>query len=245
MPGGARISRHDGSVIMEGVHVSAGSGICKTPVKTNEHTKFKEGKMATTQPIRNKEQVEELKEYYRKDISMEGRKGQIALRNYILLVIGFNTALRIGDILNLTWDDVYSNGAVKAHITVREQKTGKENVILLNEQANDALLLYYSRMAEGRNEDSNPYLFPSPRNNSKPISRSQAYRIVRVAAEKCGMENVSCHSMRKTFGYQAWKKGVSLTLLTCVFNHSSQEITKRYLGIAQDEKDQVYAQVLI
>lgn len=55
--------------------------------------------MSTTQPIRNKEQLAEFKEYY-KSIKPNAR-------NYLLIIMGMNTALRISDILALRWEDVY------------------------------------------------------------------------------------------------------------------------------------------
>ena len=48
------------------------------------------------------------------------------------------------------------------------------------------------------------------------------------------------NSLRKTFGYHAWKKGVPPALIMSIYNHSSIEITKRYLSIDQDDKDQVF-----
>lgn len=76
---------------------------------------------------------------------------------------------------------------------------------------------------------------------NQPISRSQAWRIVRQAAEETGLDgNVSCHSLRKTFGYHAWKQGVPPAMLMMIYNHSSYQITKRYLGIIQEEKDDVF-----
>lgn len=51
---------------------------------------------------------------------------------------------------------------------------------------------------------------------------------------------ISCHSLRKTFGYQAWKEGAEPALLMAVFNHSSYNITKRYLCIDQDDKDELF-----
>ena len=64
------------------------------------------------------------------------------------------------------------------------------------------------------------------------------------AAEETGIDgNVSCHSLRKTFGYHAWKQGVPPAMLMMIYNHSSYQITKRYLGIIQEEKDDVFYHV--
>ncbi|MBQ6480066.1 MAG: hypothetical protein IJI45_03010 [Anaerolineaceae bacterium] len=50
--------------------------------------------------------------------------------------------------------------------------------------------------------------------------------------------------MRKTFGYNAWKMlNTPLALLMDIFNHSSVRVTKRYLGITQDDIDQVYLKI--
>ena len=88
------------------------------------------------------------------------------------------------------------------------------------------------------------YVFSAKSQQNKPLSRSQAYRIVRTAAEKSiHEEHISCHSLRKTFGYHAWKQGVQPALLMDIYNHSSYETTKRYLGITQDERDDIFLSV--
>ena len=73
--------------------------------------------MSMTQPIRNTEQLKLLKSYY---LSEKHNP-----RNYMLLILGLNTALRISDILNLTYGDVfdYQRKEWKSHIVVNEQKT--------------------------------------------------------------------------------------------------------------------------
>lgn len=40
--------------------------------------------------------------------------------------------------------------------------------------------------------------------------------------------------MRKTFGYHYYKKTKDVALLMDLFNHSSQSVTLRYIGINQD-----------
>jgi integrase len=75
----------------------------------------------------------------------------------------------------------------------------------------------------------------------KAISRIQAYRIIRNAAEALKFEmRVSCHSLRKIFGYHAWKGGKSPAVIMDIYNHSSFAVTRRYLGVTQDDKNDVY-----
>lgn len=190
--------------------------------------------MSTTQPIRDRKALKEFKNYYR-----DSRKN---LRNYALIIVGLNTALRISDILHLTYDMVYQDGRVREHLVVRERKTGKENRILLNRETALVLAEYRRELVRTKMyREGNPYLFPSPRNAEAPLSRYQAYRVITRAAEASGAgEHVSCHSLRKTFGYHAWKQGTSPAVLMTIFNHTSFAVTKRYLCIEQDDKDDVF-----
>ncbi|MDR2570187.1 MAG: tyrosine-type recombinase/integrase [Oscillospiraceae bacterium] len=184
--------------------------------------------MATTEPIRNKHQIRELASYYLK-------KGQ--LRNQVLIILGVHTALRISDLLRLTWDDVYDfeNNCVRVRINIVEKKTRKEKSIILNKSAVNALLIFAKQSAR-----KGHFLIENTR-TMRAISRIQAYRLIRAAAEALGfMSRVSCHSLRKTFGYHAWKSGVSPVVIMEIYNHSSLNVTRRYLGVTQDDKDAVY-----
>ena len=184
--------------------------------------------MATTQPIRNKQQIKALAEYYL-------HKGEI--RNYVLIVLGIHTALRISDLLNLRWEDVYDfeQNRVRSSIALIERKTGKTKTIALNKLAVRALTLFASQAAE-----SGGFIILNKRTR-KAISRIQAYRIIRAAADTLRFDNrVSCHSLRKTLGYHAWKSGVSPAVIMEIYNHNSLAITRRYLGVTQEDINEVY-----
>lgn len=191
--------------------------------------------MSTTQPIRDLEELSKLKNYYYEQ--------EPNLRNYAMISLGLNTALRISDLLQLQWEDVYDfdNQEFRHHVVVIEHKTGKENRIALNQSAREALNIYRINLGKVQ---KNQFLFCGRNRKSVPLSRSQAYRIIRHASEELHLEEcISCHSMRKTFGYHAWKYGTSPVVLMEIFNHSSYDITKRYLGIEQDDKDSVFLEV--
>ena len=182
--------------------------------------------MSSTQPIRNKHQVRELAEYYLK-------RGEP--RNHLLIVMGVHTALRISDLLRLKWEDVYDFDCHRFHqnITIVEKKTRKTKQIILNKSIISALTLCLRSATFGE------YLIKSRKGGA--ISRIQAYRLIRAAAEALGFySRVSCHSLRKTFGYHAWKSGVSPAVIMEIYNHSNFAVTRQYLGVTQDDKDEVY-----
>lgn len=187
--------------------------------------------MGTTQPIRNKEDLKLFLEFYEKVEPSE--------RNYALVSLGLNTALRISDILKLRWKDLYDfeKETYRSHVCVCEQKTGKRNMVALNRCVKEALKQYQN----SRNTASEDFVFTKNTDFGKPLSRSQAFRVIRHAAQEAlHADNISCHSLRKTFGYHAWKQGTPPALLMNIYNHSSYEITKKYLGIEQDEKDDIF-----
>ena len=182
--------------------------------------------MSATQPIRNKHQVRELADYYLK-------RGE--LRNHLLIVMGVHTALRISDLLRLKWEDVYdfNHGRIRESVTITEKKTGKSKLVVLNK----AIITALRRCL--RNAKHGECLMKSRKGGA--ISRIQAYRLIRTAAEALSFTTrVSCHSLRKTFGYHAWKSGASPAVIMEIYNHSDFAVTRRYLGVTQDDKNEVY-----
>ncbi|WP_072169790.1 tyrosine-type recombinase/integrase [Propionispora sp. 2/2-37] len=66
-------------------------------------------------------------------------------------------------------------------------------------------------------------------------------KIINNAARSIGItEKIGTHTLRKTFGYHAYQSGVSIGVIQKLFNHSAPSITLRYIGITQDDLDNVY-----
>ena len=186
--------------------------------------------MPACDPIRDKDKLRQLAGYFL-------QRGQ--LRNYALIVVGVHTALRISDLLRLEWTDVYDfiRDDFRTHITVMEKKTKKRKVIALNHKVVIALRLL---LPHKRGD----FIFANNRKKPAPISRVQAWRIIKSAAKAVDLhERIACHSLRKTFGLFAWQSGVLPVMLMDLFNHSSFEVTRRYLGIAQEDRDKVYLEM--
>ncbi|WBL16036.1 tyrosine-type recombinase/integrase [Sutcliffiella sp. NC1] len=148
-----------------------------------------------------------------------------SLRDYLLFVMGINTGLRISELLCLRWEDVLDNdGDVKEFLQLPNLPP-----IYLNQQVQISISEYLNN--ELPNQDH--FIFQSKK-LSGPISRQQAYRIINSAAKEVGIpDKIGTHTLRKTYGYHAFNKGIAISLLQKIFNHTSSSETLRYLGITK------------
>jgi len=84
------------------------------------------------------------------------------------------------------------------------------------------------------------YLFKSRKGENKAITTVQAYRIINRAAKRIKLEEIGTHTMRKTFGYWHYRQYKDTAILQEIFNHSSPSVTLLYIGINQDNIDNLY-----
>src|SRR5699024_1030793 len=157
-------------------------------------------------------------------------------RDLLMFIIGINTTLRISDILPLRVRDISGD-----YIYLTERKTDKTKRVRINNSVKNAL-----RNLVPSDALPDDYLFPS-RKGCNPISRVQAWRILNSAAKNAGISHIrfGTHSLRKTAAYHAYNNGTDIALLMRVLNHSNQRETLRYIGIEQDEIDNVYIDVCL
>ena len=151
----------------------------------------------------------------------------------LLIALGCFTGLRISDILALRWNQILD----AEEFTIIEIKTGKQRTIRINMQLQQHIRDCYEHI--------------SPVGINAPVLISQkgtVYTVQRINVMlkeikkkyRLQIGNFSCYSLRKTFGRQVYNMNsdnseLALVKLMELFNHSSVSITKRYLGLRQEE----------
>ena len=158
---------------------------------------------------------------------------------YMLLLLGFSTGLRIGDLCTLRVKDVWD----RERICIIAEKTGKMTDIYVRDDTRKAIIAGLTDK-NGNPPDMNDWALNSRQKNradgaNKPISRQRCYSIIKEIAEKAGFtEHVGCHTMRKTFAWNLYEStGRNLAIVQKQLNHSSQEATIHYLGLDQKVLD--------
>ncbi len=161
-------------------------------------------------------------------------------KEYLLVGTGAYLGLRASDLLNLRWPDLIK----KDEITIREKKTGKSRQITINPSLKNILSYVSSELAKQGKLNTDGYMF-SNRNGEK-VSIQYINRLLKRTFSDFDIktQNASTHTLRKTFGKRVWemdgKSERSLIYLSQIFNHSSIGITRRYIGIVQEDIRDIY-----
>ena len=65
-----------------------------------------------------------------------------------------------------------------------------------------------------------------------------AYKILSGAVAEFGLDEIGTHTLReKTYGSHMYMQTKNIALLMEIFNHSSEKVTLRYIGVNQDAMD--------
>lgn len=170
--------------------------------------------MNTAQPMTDRDTIRDLMDVY-----------PAGSKNHLILAYALNTGLRVSDMLTAT-----AGEGKKGYWEGKEKKTGKAK----HQEFSDSLRLLIIEYVEANDLADEDYLFFNDRDKSKPISRQAVDKVIRYAGEMIGA-TLSAHSLRKTFGYMAYKsKQYDIADLQYIFNHSSPKTTLRYIGVTQE-----------
>jgi len=180
--------------------------------------------MNIVDPIKSKHKIKIMYQYLRgKDKTF---------RNATIFLLGISFAYRISDLLQLKCSDVFSNSdyRFKEYIHTIETKTSKHKRFSPPEKIKKVIKKY----AATNKLTLDDWLFPSFRNRSLPLDRSNAWRFLNQAAREISVSKIGAHSLRKTWGYHYYKETKDIRTVMKVLNHDSELTTLRYIGWDQE-----------
>jgi len=161
-------------------------------------------------------------------------------RDYLLILVGSFFGLRISDLLQLRWQNVLD----KTEVIITEQKTGKQRKITINAKVAEAVKFIVDKLQKQGRYRPDGYLFANRWGDRITISYVNKRLKYIFSKYHVNVQNPSSHTLRKTFGRRCWeadnKSERALVYLSEIFSHSSISITKKYIGITEQQIADVY-----
>lgn len=155
-----------------------------------------------------------------------------------LLLVALFFGLRISDLLSLSWEQILCESFV-----LNEKKTGKHREIKVNASVQEHIKECYKALDI---KDPHEKCFLNRYGDVVSIQRiNVVLKEIKVKYMLKDVQHFSTHSFRKTFGRKVVEMAgenseMALIKLGEIFNHTSASITRRYLGLRQQELSEVY-----
>jgi len=169
------------------------------------------------------------------------KKSPTRERNHCFFVWGINSNLRGTDLVKIKFEylGVYRKGngihfPETIYITIKENKTQKLRRVYINNNMMEALKMWVKKRGT-----HSGYLFCNTRKPENPVSVHYFRYYLNDVGDALGL-HIGLRVMRKTWAYHAWKSGIPIEVLAEAMNHSTPAVTKRYLGIDQEEVKEAF-----
>ena len=154
----------------------------------------------------------------------------ISLRNKLIIMILFDTGIRISELINMRPDQIQDN------YFLIYGKGRKERVVPKNPMVSKWMMKYLAaRERYFETRDAQDLVFLSK--NGRRLTGEAVSHFLKEAAEAVGVNpvvRVSPHTFRHTFAHQQLKNGLDLYSLSRLLGHESVSITQRYLEAIRD-----------
>lgn len=205
------------------------------------------GQSTEVYPFTSEEEIKAMIDVFNRHIdeAPDEDKRWIACRNRMLFLCGINLGIRASDLCGLKYSFFMNNdGTFKDFYSLqpkKTKKTGKYVKLYFNATVKKAITEYLNDYPMDNIEG---YLFKS-REGDSHITSIHLGKIIKDTAKEAGIEkNICSHSLRKSFGYHVWHnaedKEKALVMLMTIFNHSSVIMTKKYIGLMDEEIEDVF-----
>ena len=166
-------------------------------------------------------------------------------RNLAMFVTASSFAMRITDVLNLTWKFILNEDySLKSEMTIQESKRRKVRTVTFPDLFIQTIKLYINSLKEqNKSFTLTDYVFPSQKGGSKPMLVSNTCKMFKKIFKESGCNpdyNYCTHTMRKTKGSFLYKKGYDIVKISKLLGHSDLNQTMQYIGITKKDIKEMY-----
>lgn len=154
-------------------------------------------------------------------------------RDKALFALGIYSGLRVGEIVQLRYDQLYTeSGGIRSVLKIKRSK--RKNTVFsdipTHPKLKNALATYKDEI------DAGTWLFPSKDSATGHLTRAQAHNILKKVFDSLDLEDASTHSMRRSCLTYMSRAGVPLRTIQEISGHSSLSALQAYLAVDPDDK---------
>ena len=159
---------------------------------------------------------------------------KFALRNRVMLLTGYWSGMRVGEIASLKVSDVMNaDGTVKAEIRLSaEQTKGRHpRTVFISQKLQDELQSYLA-LRKPINAKEPLFVTAGRKGFSANVLTQHFFWLFKQA----GISGASSHTMRRSFITNLASKGIGVRVLASLAGHRSIAVTQKYIDVNDDMK---------
>ena len=149
-------------------------------------------------------------------------------RNRVIIFILLDTGVRVSELINLKLQEV----DLRNRRIYVMGKGSKERTIPISPRTGRVIWKYLTSRKEARLGE---YLLVT--NDDRKLTRSRVLRIIRTIGQRAGVMKATVHRFRHTFAINYLRNGGDAYSLQMMLGHSTMEMVKNYLSLAQADLD--------
>jgi integrase/recombinase XerD len=154
-------------------------------------------------------------------------------RDKVLFALGIYTGMRIGEIIRLQQDQVFTaDGGIRYQVTVKrlKKKGTVYSDIPVHPRLRTLLKDYRAQVKDSR------WLFPSGESVDGHLSRARAHQVLAAVFDTLKLDGASTHSMRRSCLTYLSRAGIPLRTIQDISGHSNLGQLQAYLEVDPEDK---------
>ena len=159
---------------------------------------------------------------------------KFALRNRVMLLTGFLSGMRVGELSSLSVGDVMNvDGTVKAEVrlTADQTKGRHPRTVFISQKLQVELQRYLSLRKPSNAKE--PLFVTAGRKGFSAAGLTQHFFWL---FKRAGVSGATSHSMRRSFITNLANKGIGVRVLASLAGHRSITVTQKYIDVNDDMK---------